>query len=179
MVGTRKEHLVNTQAEDAHESYTVAAGHWTRQVQAFRQSVSLYRQVGILRSRRRRNARTTAAAIPPPPTYHQIQGATVSRPALRLLAPSEQADDAPTHTPACPLTPRQLEVAELIASGKTNSQIARELVLTPGTVANHIEHILRRLDVPNRAAAATWLARERPRLVRRSTDDTSESPDLR
>ena len=72
---------------------------------------------------------------------------------------------------------RQLEVVELIAQGMTNSQIARQLVLTPGTVANHIEHILRRLDVPNRAAAATWLAHERPRLVGRSSTNIPEAPD--
>jgi non-specific serine/threonine protein kinase len=55
------------------------------------------------------------------------------------------------------LTKRQLEVAQLIASGQSNAQIARALVLTTGTVANHIEHILRRLGVSNRAQVAAWV----------------------
>ena len=55
------------------------------------------------------------------------------------------------------LTRRQLEVARLIAAGRSNAQIARELVLTPGTVANHIEQILRRLDAKNRAQVAAWI----------------------
>jgi len=55
------------------------------------------------------------------------------------------------------LTKRQLEVAQLIASGQSNAQIARALVLTAGTVANHIEHILRRLGVSNRAQVAAWV----------------------
>jgi DNA-binding NarL/FixJ family response regulator len=55
------------------------------------------------------------------------------------------------------LTKRQLEVAQLIATGHSNAQIARKLVLTTGTVANHIEHILRRLGVSNRAQVAAWI----------------------
>ena len=61
----------------------------------------------------------------------------------------------PTNVPR--LTKRQLEVARLIASGHSNAQIARELVLTEGTVANHIEHILRRLGASNRAQVAAWV----------------------
>ena len=41
-----------------------------------------------------------------------------------------------------PLTPREREVAELIAHGLSNEQIALRLVLTAGTVANHVAHIL-------------------------------------
>src|SRR5687768_15122906 len=43
------------------------------------------------------------------------------------------------------LTARQQEVAGLLAQGLTNRQIAERLVLTEGTVANHVEHILGRL----------------------------------
>lgn len=53
------------------------------------------------------------------------------------------------------LTPRQREVAALIALGMTNEQIAQRLVLTSGTVANHVEHILRRLEVGSRVEVAT------------------------
>jgi DNA-binding CsgD family transcriptional regulator len=56
------------------------------------------------------------------------------------------------------LTPRQREVATLIASGLSNAQIASRLVLTPGTVANHVEGILRRLSFRSRAEVAALVA---------------------
>ena len=56
------------------------------------------------------------------------------------------------------LTPRQREVAALIANGLSNSEIARQLVLTPGTVANHVEGILRRLSFRSRAEVAALVA---------------------
>jgi DNA-binding CsgD family transcriptional regulator len=56
------------------------------------------------------------------------------------------------------LTPRQREVAVLIGGGLTNDQIAERLVLTPGTVANHVEAILRRLEVGSRTKIATVVA---------------------
>jgi DNA-binding CsgD family transcriptional regulator len=54
------------------------------------------------------------------------------------------------------LTPRQQEVAALIAEGLTNEQIAARLVLVPGTVANHVGAILDRLDVRSRSEIAVW-----------------------
>jgi DNA-binding NarL/FixJ family response regulator len=56
------------------------------------------------------------------------------------------------------LTPRQREVAMLIGGGLTNEQIAHRLVLTPGTVANHVEAILRRLEVDSRTKIAALVA---------------------
>ena len=56
------------------------------------------------------------------------------------------------------LTPRQREIAGLIARGYSNAEIARELVLVPGTVANHVEQILMRLGFRNRAQVAAWAA---------------------
>src|SRR5688572_20335204 len=55
-----------------------------------------------------------------------------------------------------PLTRRQLEIAQLIAQGLTNSQIATRIVVSRGTVGNHIGHMLRRLGVKNRAQIAAW-----------------------
>ena len=57
------------------------------------------------------------------------------------------------------LTARQQDVAGLIADGLTNEQIARRLVITPGTTANHVEHILRRLRLSSRVQIATWASR--------------------
>ncbi|TVL89385.1 helix-turn-helix transcriptional regulator [Streptomyces sp. SAJ15] len=52
------------------------------------------------------------------------------------------------------LSPRELEVLAELTQGRTNREIADRLFLSPRTVATHIEHILAKLDVPNRAAAA-------------------------
>jgi PAS domain S-box-containing protein len=52
------------------------------------------------------------------------------------------------------LTPRQKEVLERIAVGQTNDEIARRLVVSRRTVERHVEAILDKLGVENRAAAA-------------------------
>jgi DNA-binding NarL/FixJ family response regulator len=54
------------------------------------------------------------------------------------------------------LTAREREIAVLIADGLTNAEIAERLVLVPGTVANHVEHILRKLDLKGRTQIAVW-----------------------
>jgi DNA-binding CsgD family transcriptional regulator len=51
------------------------------------------------------------------------------------------------------LSAREREVLELMASGATNNQIARELVLSEGAVKSHVKRILRKLRVDSRAAA--------------------------
>lgn len=52
------------------------------------------------------------------------------------------------------LSPRELQVLAELTVGRTNREIAERLYITPRTVGTHIEHILAKLDLPNRAAAA-------------------------
>jgi DNA-binding CsgD family transcriptional regulator len=51
------------------------------------------------------------------------------------------------------LTPRHWDLLHLLAAGRTNTQIARQLGLSEGTVRTHLENIYARLDVSNRTAA--------------------------
>jgi DNA-binding CsgD family transcriptional regulator len=56
------------------------------------------------------------------------------------------------------LSPREQQVAGLLAEGLTNRQIAVELVVTQRTVASHIEHILEKLGFASRHQVAGWAA---------------------
>ncbi len=51
------------------------------------------------------------------------------------------------------LTPREMEVLRLLAAGWSNSDIARELCITPKTVGNHLTSIFSKLGVQNRNQA--------------------------
>lgn len=59
-----------------------------------------------------------------------------------------------------PLTEREVEVLKLVAQGKTNQEIALELIISERTVANHVSSILGKLHLANRVQAALWAVRE-------------------
>jgi len=77
-------------------------------------------------------------------------------PARRALASARRL--AGGHSRAR-LSSRQLEVLQLVAQGQSNREIAQALVLTEGTVANHVTAILAKLGVDNRAAAVAHALR--------------------
>jgi DNA-binding NarL/FixJ family response regulator len=54
------------------------------------------------------------------------------------------------------LTPREIDVFNLIGKGCTNREIAKELYITEGTVKTHVTHILNRLNLSNRAQIAIY-----------------------
>ena len=68
-----------------------------------------------------------------------------------MTAAQEKA--SPTGGLAEPLSQRELEVLHLIALGRTNQEIARQLVVAAGTVKAHTASIYRKLDVSNRTEA--------------------------
>ena len=57
--------------------------------------------------------------------------------------------------PVPQLTPRQTDLLRLLAAGHTNTQIARRLAISEGTVRTHLENIYERLHVSSRTAAVT------------------------
>jgi predicted ATPase/DNA-binding CsgD family transcriptional regulator len=59
------------------------------------------------------------------------------------------------------LTSREQQVAALIARGYTNRQIAAELVITEGTAASHVVHILNKLGYDSRSQVAAWVVEQR------------------
>ena len=75
----------------------------------------------------------------------------------RLRAQSKDADAA--ETIRAELSDRELQVLKLIANGKDNAQIARELFISPKTVKNHISNILMKLQIENRIQAAVYAVR--------------------
>ena len=54
------------------------------------------------------------------------------------------------------LTAREVEVLRLLARGLSNKKIAARLVISPKTVANHVEHIYAKIDASTRAAASLF-----------------------
>ncbi|EFE64798.1 predicted protein [Streptomyces viridosporus ATCC 14672] len=74
--------------------------------------------------------------------------------------PEEVAAADPTADARRPggLSPRELQVLAELTAGRTNREIAERLYITPRTVGTHVEHILAKLDLPNRAAAAARAA---------------------
>jgi DNA-binding NarL/FixJ family response regulator len=57
------------------------------------------------------------------------------------------------------LTQREVEVLRLVARGLSNKEIAARLVISPKTVANHVEHIYAKIDASTRAAAGLFAMR--------------------
>lgn len=67
----------------------------------------------------------------------------------------------PTEGEVTDLTPRQLEVAELVAEGLSNSEIAEQLFISVRTVESHLDHIYTKLGLNSRVSLATYLTQER------------------
>ncbi len=59
-----------------------------------------------------------------------------------------------------PLTPRELEVLQLVAVGLTDREIGDRLFISYRTARTHVSNILGKLDVPSRSAATTLALRE-------------------
>lgn len=72
--------------------------------------------------------------------------------AASFRAPSSNAVDA--------LTPRERDVVVLVARGRTNREIGKELGVTERTARTHVSNILAKLGLASRTQAAMWAVRE-------------------
>lgn len=79
--------------------------------------------------------------------------------ALETSLARSKADAASAKRLDDPLSERELEVLTLLASGRTNAEISRDLFVAVGTVKSHVNNIYRKLGAANRAEAVA-LARE-------------------
>jgi two-component system response regulator DegU len=74
---------------------------------------------------------------------------------LRLIEEKQEKDrPAPKPSLSIPLSPREVEVLELLVRGQSNQQIARELSISLSTVKNHVHRIITKLGVSDRVQAA-------------------------
>jgi DNA-binding NarL/FixJ family response regulator len=83
----------------------------------------------------------------------QFDPAAVARLLSALHRPPDPAADLST-AERTGLTLREVEVLRLVARGATNREIATRLVVSEGTVKNHVSHILARLGLRDRTQAA-------------------------
>jgi predicted ATPase/DNA-binding CsgD family transcriptional regulator len=84
--------------------------------------------------------------------------------ALEELEEKEpEAREAPGKRSSMELTPREGEIAGLVAKGLTNREIASTLVISQRTAETHVEHILTKLGFTSRAQIAAWVVEEEVR----------------
>jgi non-specific serine/threonine protein kinase len=83
--------------------------------------------------------------------------------ALELLDGALQPTSDPQHHVRGRLTPREAQVAALVARGLSNREIARTLTIAERTATSHVEHVLDKLGFHSRAQIATWVTEQQRR----------------
>ena len=86
---------------------------------------------------------------------------------IRIFGVAPGTDPPPSRAR---LSKRELEVAGLVARGLSNAPMARQLYLSPATVASHVAHILEKLGFSSRVEIAAWV------VERRLRSEVSEPP---
>ncbi|GAA2787222.1 ATP-binding protein [Saccharopolyspora taberi] len=115
------------------------------------------RMVSRPHARFRENTERVLGAGPFADAY--AAGRSLSKDDARRYALGEDAPPAPAHDN--PLTARELEVAELVATGLSNRDIASRLFVARRTADTHVQRILAKLGFTNRAQIAAWATTRR------------------
>jgi DNA-binding CsgD family transcriptional regulator len=146
--------LARGDADAAYEALAAASAQWRERRRFWEGTWSqLDLAAAALLARRRGEATRLAGEAR---ALAAAAGATVITDAADQLIRS--FDGGCPAEPWSPLSAREFEVAELVAAGLTNRQIAGQLVLAPKTVSAHVTHILAKLGAARRAEIATWCA---------------------
>jgi DNA-binding NarL/FixJ family response regulator len=87
------------------------------------------------------------AALDPAIQHHVLAAVSTAEATAPSGAPAGGPDD---------LTPREVEVLQLIAGGLTNGEIAERLVVSAATVKSHVNHIFAKIGVRDRAQAVVY-----------------------
>jgi len=82
-----------------------------------------------------------------------VLAAFTDQPAAPVSVAGRAGDRARTASLVEPLSPRELDVLRLLAAGRSNAELARELVVVEGTVKSHLIHIYGKLGVHTRTQA--------------------------
>jgi two-component system response regulator NreC len=91
------------------------------------------------------------------------RGETYIYPSLAKLLVNDflsRTSDEDENAAMSKLTPREQEVLSLLAEGKTNDEIAAELVISPHTVARHRENLMGKLGLHNRSELVKYAIRK-------------------
>ncbi|HEY3877043.1 MAG TPA: response regulator transcription factor [Trebonia sp.] len=88
-----------------------------------------------------------------PAVQQRLVQLVVSEPAAESRVPAHTAEPA---AEAGGLTRREADVVRLVAQGLNNRQVAREMVVSEATVKTHLNHILAKLAMQDRAALIAW-----------------------
>ncbi|HEX6678356.1 MAG TPA: AAA family ATPase [Actinomycetes bacterium] len=144
-------------------TWAAAVAAWERLGQPYRVAYACFRQAEALMAGSQdrdaaatvlRRATDVTGRLGAGPLDAEVQA--LARRARLDLAPHAPAPAPPPPTPAeqLGLTPREAEVLALVAAGRSNSQIAAELFISPKTASVHVSNILAKLGVHTRVEAA-------------------------
>jgi NarL family two-component system response regulator LiaR len=92
---------------------------------------------------------------------HQVhRGESSLHPAIARKLLQELSHPAERPPTPEPLTEREVEVLKLVARGRSNQEIAEQLVISEATARTHVSNILRKLHLASRTQAALYALRE-------------------
>ncbi len=136
------------------ERYLAACARWRR-------AAALLGAGGERREAERliRDAHAVATELEARPLSEELE-ALAQRARIELRSAGDRNGGGPdSGALALDLTPREIEVLKMVAAGATNREIATELYISRKTASAHVSHILSKLSVPNRTAAAATARR--------------------
>ena len=128
-------------------------GHRTAAVAAIQQALALAEPEGIVRPFLDAGAPVRTALQAAVPQLKDIALVGFARALLQAVWPGESPGEPAAQPLLAPLSARELELLALVAAGRSNQEIARQLYITVGTVKRHTANIFNKLDARNRTEA--------------------------